>query len=191
MCYNRNKKSTGEISMDLIFNIGQSFLIGLAALFIIRWGSRHNIGILRIQGRINRLQFLIGLLVLFTISGVFTSFTKTLMSNVVILAGYWGIRLLIIVGHILIMPFYYVLYVRRLHDLSIPGIFGVLWSIFIVFTYSYTSVKSVVMLLAVLMLLINLILLCVPGSSNPNRYGPPSLWPKKRRKRRRPMDPME
>lgn len=177
--------------MDLVYNIGQSFLIGLAALFIIRWGSRHNIGILRIHGRINRLQFLIGLLILFTLSSVFTSFTKTLMSNVVILAGYWGIRILIIVGHILLMPFYYVLYVRRLHDLSIPGIFGVLWSIFIVFTYSYTSVKSVVMLLAVLMLLINLILLCIPGSSNTNRYGPPSLWPRKSTKHRRSVNKRE
>ena len=168
--------------MDVLFIIGQTFILGIIALFIIKWGHAHSVTILRLRGRLSRLQFVLGLFALYALLILFSIFTKSLMESVVILPAYWGVRLMIYAGHILLLPFFYVLYVRRLHDLSLPGLPGILWSVFIIFTHSYFSVKATMILFSVIMILVNLLLACIPGSSRPNKYGPPAIWPRKARR---------
>lgn len=80
--------------MDILFNIGQAFVMGLIAFTITRWGYVKQIKILYLQGRLNRLQFLIGLIGMTIVVGLFNTMIATMMDSVVILIAYWGVRIL-------------------------------------------------------------------------------------------------
>lgn len=166
--------------MDVLFNIGQAFVMGLIAFAITRWGYVHNIKILYLQGRLNRLQFLIGLIGLTLVVSLFNNLISTMMNNVVILVSYWGVRLLAFLGHAIILSLYYVLYARRVQDFSLHGIVGICWCIFIAFTYPYLPIKSTSAAFMVIIWIVNLVLLVIPGSGKPNRYGDVALWPQKK-----------
>lgn len=169
--------------MDILFNVGQAFVMGLIAFTITRWGYVHNIKILLLQGRLNRLQFLIGLIGLTLVASLFNNLISTLMNNVVILVSYWGVRLLGFLGHTVILSLYYVLYARRVQDFSLHGIVGICWCIFIAFTYPYLPIKSTSAAFMVIIWIVNLALLVIPGTNKANRYGAPAIWPAKRIKR--------
>lgn len=166
--------------MDVLFNIGQAFLMGLIAFAITRWGYVNNIQILYLHGRLNRLQFLLGLIALTFAVSLFNNLINTMMANVVILISYWGVRILSFLGHSVILSLYYVLYARRLQDFSLHGIIGICWCIFIAFTYPYLPIKSTSAAFMVIIWLVNFVLLIIPGSGKPNRYGMPAIWPQKR-----------
>lgn len=169
--------------MDILFNIGQAFVMGLIAFAITRWGYVNQIKILYLQGRLNRLQFLIGLIGISIVVGLFNGLISSLMDGVVILAAYWSVRLLSFLGHSVFLSLYYVLYARRLQDFSVHGIVGICWCIFIAFTYPYLPIKSTSAAFMVLIWIVNLILLVIPGTSKPNKYGLPAICPQKRAKR--------
>ena len=166
--------------MDILFNIGQAFVMGLIAFTITRWGYVKQIKILYLQGCLNRLQFLIGLIGMTIVVGLFNTMIATMMDSVVILIAYWGVRILSFLGHSVLLSFYFVLYARRFQDFSFHGVIGILWCIFIAFTYPYLPIKSTSAAFAVLIWIVNLILLVIPGSSKPNKYGLPAIWPQKR-----------
>lgn len=166
--------------MDILFNIGQAFVMGLIAFAITRWGYVNQIKILYLQGRLNRLQFLIGLIGISIIVGLFNSLISSLMDDVVILPAYWSVRLLSFLGHSVLLSLYYVLYARRFQDFSVHGIVGICWCIFIAFSYPYLPIKSTSAAFMVIIWIVNLILLVIPGTSKPNKYGLPAIWPQKR-----------
>ena len=77
--------------MDILFNIGQAFVMGLIAFTITRWGYVKQIKILYLQGRLNRLQFLIGLIGMTIVVGLFNTMIATMMDSVVILYCLLGV----------------------------------------------------------------------------------------------------
>ena len=124
--------------MDLFINIVISLGIGIIALFLVRFLAPHSKGWISITGRINRFQFIIGILFLSATMHIFNMFIQQLLEAVIILPAYFGIKALAYAGYIILLPWYYTLYVRRLNDISIPGFpIGILLGMYIIGTNLY------------------------------------------------------
>ncbi|MBS4913535.1 MAG: DUF805 domain-containing protein [Veillonella sp.] len=164
--------------MDILYNIGVALLMGIVAFSITRWAHTNNIKILQVQGRLNRLQFLIGLIGLTLISSLFDNLIALLTEKVVVLVAYWAIRFFAFTGHSILLSFFYVLYARRFQDMSIHGLFGILWCLFMAFTYPYTNIKSWNFFFLLIAWTVNGLLLFIPGKTTANPYGLPPNWPK-------------
>ena len=175
--------------MDTLFYLGQAVLIGMVALFIVYWGQKLHIPGLSLFGRMRRFTFLCYLILLTVLTIAFDSFTASLMRSVTILPTYWAVRALIIFGYIVLLPFYYVIYTRRLHDLSLPGSPALIWGVFLIFTQSYITVKATMMMFTIIIIIVNLILIIIPGWEKDNRFGPGTRQKKERpiAQRRRSM----
>lgn len=171
--------------MDLWINLGLSLLMGIIAFAITRWAYNNNIKILALQGRLNRLQFLIGLMGLTLASSLFNNLISTLTENVVVLASYFAIRTLTFFGHCILLTFFYVLYARRFQDINIHGIVGILWCLLMAFTYPYSNIKSFNFIFILITWTVNGLLLFIPGSNKPNIYGLPATWPNNSKTKRR------
>lgn len=163
--------------MELIMNLLRAALIGLLAYGICRWGAARDISWLRLRGRINRLLFIVLYVLLSIIMYSFNALTLTMMDAIVTLPAYWAVRGFIFLGLVITTPLFFVLYGRRFQDFSIPGIFGILWALFIVFTSSYGVVKSTIFVYHSIIFIINLILALIPGTNGRNPYGPKMIWP--------------
>lgn len=171
--------------MDIWINIGLTLLMGILALAITRWDYTHKIKILALQGRLNRLQFLIGLIGLTIVSGFFNNLISTMTENVVVLASYYAVKTLTFFGHCILLTFFYVLYARRFQDLNIHGLVGILWCLLMAFTYPYSNIKSFNFIFLLITWTVNGFLLFIPGSPKPNVYGLPPTWPNSNKPKRR------
>ena len=165
--------------MDILINVGISFLVGLVSLFLILRIEPHSHDVLSTSGRINRFQFIIGILFLSATMHIFNMFIQQLLEAVIILPAYFGIKALAYAGYIILLPWYYTLYVRRLNDISIPGFpFGILLGMYIIGTNLYIPLKNTYMLHLIATFLIHGALALLPGRKGSNRYGDPSHWPR-------------
>ncbi len=162
--------------MDLLLNVIRAITIGGLGLFITAYCTKHNLSIFYIEGRFNRVQFILGCILLGGIMYTINAFTQSLMAQVIILPAYWGVKLLALTLYVLITPFYYTLYVRRLHDLSLPTAFGIIWTCFLMFSTAYAVVKSTSFKLALLITIFNILLATIPGNKRENQYGPVPSW---------------
>lgn len=170
--------------MDLFINIVISLGIGIIALFLVRFLAPHSQGWISITGRINRFQFIIGILFLSATMHIFNMFIQQLLEAVIILPAYFGIKALAYAGYIILLPWYYTLYVRRLNDISIPGFpFGILLGMYIIGTNLYIPLKNTYMLHLIATFLIHGALALLPGRKGSNRYGDPSHWPRSPQKK--------
>ncbi len=159
--------------MDLFINIVISLGIGIIALFLVRFLAPHSQGWISITGRINRFQFIIGILFLSATMHIFNMFIQQLLEAVIILPAYFGIKALAYAGYIILLPWYYTLYVRRLNDISIPGFpIGILLGMYIIGTNLYIPLNLIATFL------IHGALALLPGRKGINRYGDPSHWPR-------------
>ena len=164
--------------MDIVINMGISAAVGIIALFLSRWIAPHSHGWMTITGRINRLQFTIGILFLSATMHIFTMLIQQLLDVVVILPAYFGVKALAYAGYIVLLPFYYTLYVRRLNDISIPGFpIGILLGMYIICTNLYIPLKKTYILHLIVIYIIHGALILFPGTERSNRYGAPSHWP--------------
>lgn len=170
--------------MDIWLNLGVTLLMGIFAFSITRWAHTNNIKLLQVQGRLNRLQFLIGLIGLTFLSSLFNSLIALLTEQIVVLIAYWAVRLGAFAGHSILLSFFYVLYARRFQDMSIHGIFGILWCLLMAATYPYTNIKSWNFFFLIITWIVNGILIFTPGSAKANAYGLPVKWPKSSSKKR-------
>lgn len=164
--------------MDIWLNIGLALLMGILAFSITRWAHINNIKLLQVQGRLNRLQFLIGLIGLTMVSSLFNNLIALLTEQVVVLAAYWAIRVGSFAGHTILLSFFYVLYARRFQDMSIHGLAGIIWCLLMAFTYPYTNIKSWNFFFLLIAWTVNGLLLFIPGKPKANAYGLPADWPK-------------
>lgn len=165
--------------MEYLFYIGRPLLLGILALFLTRYIGPYTKGLIRLSGRINRLQFSIGIIILSIAMHLTHNLIHALLVSVVILPAYYAIQLLESTLLILLMVGYYSIYVRRLNDLAFPGFFvGILWTMFLIFTTSFEAVKNKDFMFSVIILIVNLTLCLVPGTERQNAYGKPSLWPR-------------
>lgn len=169
--------------MDIWLNIGVTLLMGILAFTITRWAHTNNIKLLQVQGRLNRLQFLIGLIGLTIVSSLFNSLIALLTEQVVVLIAYWAIRLGAFAGHTILLSFFYVLYARRFQDMSVHGITGIIWCLLMAATYPYTNIKSWNFFFLIVTWIVNGILIFTPGAKKANAYGLPITWPKTSTKR--------
>lgn len=169
--------------MDILINMGLSFLVGVAALFLLLALEPHSHGVLNSSGRMNRFQFIIGILFLSATMHIFNMFIQQLLDVVVILPAYFGIKALAYAGYIILLPLYYTLYIRRFNDIGLPGrLLGMLLGMYIICTNLYLPLKNIYILHTIIVVIIHGFLSCFPGSTGNNRYGPPSPWPSKRKK---------
>ncbi len=187
LCYNYRIKNrlVKDDCMDIWINFGLALLMGIIAFGITRWAYNNNIKLLALHGRLNRLQFLIGLIGLTLVSSIFNNLISTLTENVVVLASYYAIRTLTFFGHCILLTFFYVLYARRFQDLNIHGIVGILWCLLMAFTYPYSNIKSFNFFFLLITWSVNALLLFIPGSNKPNIYGLPATWPSNPKPKRR------
>ena len=115
---------------------------------------------------------------------IFNMFIQQLLEAVIILPAYFGIKALAYAGYIILLPWYYTLYVRRLNDISIPGFpFGILLGMYIIGTNLYIPLKNTYMLHLIATFLIHGALALLPGRKGTNRYGDPSYWPRSAQKK--------
>lgn len=169
--------------MDILINVGISFLVGLVSLFLILRIEPHSHDVLSTSGRINRFQFIIGILFLSASMHIFNMFIQQLLTVVVILPAYFAIKALAYAGYIILLPFYYTLYIRRLNDIGLPGRFiGILLGMYILCTNLYIPLKNIYILHLIIIYILHGFLACFPGSTGNNRYGSPTRWPSKSKK---------
>ena len=169
--------------MDILINIGISFLVGIISLYLILKIEPHRHGVLKTSGRINRFQFIVGIIFLSIIMHIFNMFIQQLLNAVVILPAYFGIKALVYAGYIILLPWYYTLYIRRLNDIGLPGRFiGILLGVYIICTNLYIPLKNIYILHLIIICILHGFLACFPGSPGSNRYGMPSRLPSKHKK---------
>lgn len=169
--------------MDILINIGISFLVGIISLYLILKIEPHSHGVLKTSGRINRFQFIVGIIFLSIIMHIFNMFIQQLLNAVVILPAYFGIKALVYAGYIILLPWYYTLYIRRLNDIGLPGRFiGILLGVYIICTNLYIPLKNIYILHLIIICFLHGFLACFPGSPGSNRYGMPSRLPSKHKK---------
>ena len=169
--------------MDILINVGISFLVGFVSLFLILKIEPHSHSVLITSGRINRFQFIISILFLSATMHILNMFIQQLLTVVVILPAYFAIKALAYAGYIILLPFYYTLYIRRLNDIGLPGRFiGILLGIYIVCTNLYIPLKNIYILHLIIIYILHGFLACFPGATGNNRYGSPTRWPSKSKK---------
>lgn len=166
-------------ALTLLQYLGQTILLSFLGIIFCRYLVRHNFKIVRLTGRLNRIEFLCWSIILFIIFKSITALYATLINQVVSDPGYWGLKLLEWALTIVIMPFYFSLYARRFQDFSIPGIFGLIITIILSFLLHFTVVKIWSFFFDIIFLLINFFLILIPGTKGRNPYGYPSTWPSK------------
>lgn len=164
--------------MEHLALIGRSFILGVLALFLTRFIAPYTKQAIGLAGRINRLQYTFGIILAFMYLYFLNAFINNLMSSVVILPTYYGVKFIQWIGYLLILPALYSLFVRRLNDLAIPGFIpGILWPLFIIYTYGFTPIKNLDFVYASVIIVINGLLMIAPGTGRANAYGEPSYWP--------------
>lgn len=165
-------------SVTLLTLYGLPILWGIIALFITRALSPYAHGYIQIKGRINRLQFAIGIILVSICMHLLGLAVDNLMADVVILPAYYGIKAMNWIGTIILLPFYYTLYVRRLNDMGVPGFpIGIILPILIIMADGFSAIKNLNFAFTGAILLVDILLIIIPGASKKNRYGPPSHWP--------------
>ena len=161
--------------MDILINVGISFLVGLISLFLILKIEPHSHHVLSTSGRINRFQFIISILFLSATMHIFNMFIQQLLAI--------AIKALAYAGYIILLPFYYTLYIRRLNDIGLPGRFiGILLGMYILCTNLYIPLKNIYILHLIIIYILHGFLACFPGSTGNNCYGSPTHWPSKSKK---------
>ena len=169
--------------MDILMNLGISFFLGLISLLLILKIEPYSHSMLATSGRINRFQFIISILFVSATMHIFNMFIQQLLTIVVILPAYFAIKALAYAGYIILLPFYYTLYIRRLNDIGLPGRFiGIVLGMYIVCTNLYIPLKNIYILHLIIIYILHGFLACFPGSSRNNRYGSPTRWPSKSKK---------
>lgn len=164
--------------MDYLLYIGKALILGIIALFLGRFLNPYIKG-LRFVGRINRLQFTIGIFVLSFGMYITHSLIRTLLASVVILPAYYAIKTLESVLYILLMWGYYSMYMRRFNDMALPGFYlGFIWTVFIIFSTFFEPIKSKDFILSIVITFTNIGLCLIPGTERQNAYGKPSIWPR-------------
>lgn len=170
--------------MDILINVGISFLLGLVSLYLTLKIEPHSHSVLATYGRINRFQFIISILFLSATMHIFNMFIQQLLTIVVILPAYFAIKALAYAGYIIFLPFYYTLYIRRLNDIGLPGRFiGILLGMYILCTNLYIPLKNIYILHLIIVYILHGFLACFPGSNGSNRYGSPTHWPSRKSKK--------
>mgnify|MGYP003617879769 CR=1 FL=1 len=169
-------------TLDILFAIGRTLLIGTIGLFIAHKGRKFNLNVFNLFGRINRLNFSITYIGLMIIFYMLISFYHTMLDVIVTLPAYWGLRIFIGLCQAILFPFLCTVLSRRLHDLNIGSLPAMVWSFFIIFTYTYTALFSTAIIFNIVLILVALILMILPGQDKPNQYGPPTKRARKSRK---------
>jgi len=127
----------------------------------------------------NRKHFFLWLLVLTSINYIASSVEQIFMEQVVTLVEYWVLRVATITVLIILTPFYLSMYIRRFHDMALEGTLGTLITFIFLLSTCYNVVHSTSMVYNTILIIVNLLLLFIPGTKYRNSFGEPDPWPHK------------
>ncbi len=169
--------------MVIVYAIGRALVIGFIGMFIAYQGRQLNIPIFNLQGRINRVQFIIGYMGLMIVFHILGSFYQNMINIIVTLPAYWGLRLFIGLCQALIFPLLCTVLARRLQDLNAPALPALIWPFFITFVYTYNALPSTSITLHSILAFVAFLLMILPGDKRKNKFGlpPESIRRKQRR----------
>ncbi len=126
---------------------------------------------LSMLGRLSRSGFFWRLVFTNIFLFLFTVVIDLLYESVTLLPSYWLLKSVELLGYQAFAILFASFYSRRLQDFAVPGIIGLAWTGFLLFSAFYGVVKSTALTQSIAAWIGNIILFVIPGTSGPNPYG--------------------
>ena len=166
----------------IVFSAIKTLLICVLGTVFLAFGAQRGFSYFNFKGRMNRLQFTLCFFSACIALGLLTSLVEAAYQAVEILPGYWAIQIGAFLAHIILFPFFLVPLIGRFRDFNLFAVPAFIIAAFIMYTANYNFLPSTEVLVYGLLFILILVLLVIPGSHLPNKYGRPSLWPYKTEK---------
>lgn len=170
------------MSTLIIFSAIKTLLICVLGTVFLAFGAHKGFPYFNFKGRMNRVQFGLSFIGALLVLYFFNDFIHMAYEAVVILPAYWGVQLGAFLVHILIYPFILVPLIGRLRDFDIFSIPAFILTALIIYSFNYNFLPATDVIVDGLLFILIAVLVIIPGTSLPNKYGRPSLWPYKTEK---------